>query len=109
MSLPSAPGPSQNAPEDDEQPPEVLGDWRIARARLEHAREQAVLRRKPRFLPYAGASAFAMTLGLSSQDEWDEWLELGEGRTPYCPSDPEAHYRAAGTWISWKAFLTGQL
>ena len=39
----------------------------------------------------------------------DEWLELGEGRSPYCPSDPEAHYRAAGTWISWKAFLTGQL
>ena len=97
------------SPAADDDTPLIARDWRLDRARLTHQRELAVLRRTRRFLPYAGACAFAQTLGLSTEEEWDTWLELGEGRTPYCPSDPETHYREQGTWISWRAFLTGEL
>ena len=93
----------------DDDTPFVARDWRLDRARLTRQQDLAVLRRKPRFLPYAGACAFAQTLGISTEEEWSYWLELGEGRTPYCPSDPESHYRRQGTWISWRAFLTGRL
>ena len=100
---------ARGEPDDDEPGCVVpLRSWRLERARLTEQHSQSVLRRKPAYLPYTGASAFAMTLGLSSKDEWEEWLELGEGRTPYCPRDPEAHYRSKGAWMSWKAFLTGE-
>ena len=106
---PSADGHEEHGDADGTDAEPQARHWRLERARLDRQHSREVLRRQPRHLPYAGASAFAMTLGLSSQDEWNEWLELGEGRTPYCPSDPETYYRAQGTWISWKAFLTGEL
>ena len=88
--------------------PELSRNWRLERARLDHQHSLEVRRRKPRHLPYPGASAFAMTLGLSTKEEWDEWLELGEGRTSYCPSDPEAYYRSQGCWISCRRWLKVQ-
>lgn len=87
--------------------PARVRDWRVDKARLSYRHSQQILKRRPRFLPYAQACAVAQALGLSSKDEWEEWLELGEDRTPYVPSDPEAVYSRAGTWLGWRAFLTG--
>lgn len=83
-------------------------DWRVQRARLEEANSKRVRARKPKFLPISAASAVAQQLGLQTKEEWEEWLELGEGRTPYVPSDPESVYSRQGSWIGWRAFLTGE-
>ena len=85
----------------------LSGDWRVERARLVEQHAASVRRRKPRFLPFAQGSSFAQTLGLTSKEDWYEWLELGEGQTPYVPRDPESYYVARGEWLGWHTWLTG--
>ena len=85
----------------------VNGDWRVERARLEQRHIEAVRRRKPRFLSFAKTSAMVQPLGLSTEDEWLEWLELGEGWSPYVPRDPKSYYEERGTWLGWRIWLTG--
>ena len=102
-------GPSQSeVPEvpPDEVPNSVL-NWRVERSRLSHACSQEIFRRRARYLPFARASSWAQTLGLSSKEDWLEWLEQGEDRTAYVPMDPEAYYLVQGSWLGWKIFLTG--
>ena len=69
----------------------------LLRARLVESRSREVRRRKPRFLGFSAASSWAQQLGLSTREQWNEWLELGEGRSSYVPSDPETHYGKQGT------------
>ena len=85
------------------------GDWRVERARLQQRRTEDVLKRKPRFGSFAQTSAHVQALGLSSKEEWLAFLELGERRSPYIPSDPEAYYQPRGTWLGWRIWLTGEL
>ena len=109
--------------------PSTTTDWRVERARLTRQHSQAVLRRPRRFLPYSAASEWAQQLGLSTREEWDDWLELGEGWSSYVPRDPESHYTKLGQWLGahrrtlpsprpfsshvacalgWRAWLTGE-
>ena len=83
-------------------------DWRVERARLVQRHSEAVLRRKPRFASFAASSGIVQRLGLSSKEEWYEWLDLGEGWSPYVPKDPEAYYGRQGSWLGWTIWLTGE-
>lgn len=47
-------------------------------------------------------------MGLSSKQEWDDWLDLGEGWSPYIPRDPEGYYTERGEWLGWHIWLTGR-
>ena len=82
-------------------------DWRVSRARLTQRHSEGVLRRERRFLSFSQSSNFAQTLGITTKDEWNEWLELGEGWSPYVPRDPEAYYSKRGEWLGWRLWLTG--
>jgi len=33
------------------------------------------------------------------------WIQRGEKRNPYIPSDPEGYYSTTGEWKSWEDFL----
>ncbi len=85
----------------------ALGDWRVERARLEHRHRQRLLKRKPRYLSYSQSSLAVQELGLSTKEEWFEWVELGERLSPYVPSDPESYYKKTGEWLGWSLWLTG--
>ena len=85
----------------------VRGDWRIERARLEWIERRAILQRKLRYGSFAQSSAIVQVHGLSTREEWLDWLELGEGRSPYVPSDPETYYGNRGEWLGWRIWLTG--
>ena len=84
-------------------------DWRVERARLVEQHRRGVMRRKPRFANFAQSSAIVQAEGLSTKQEWEEWLELGEGRSPYVPSDPESFYTQRGEWLGWRCWLTGSM
>ena len=95
---------------EDEVPRSLGGsdsDWRVERARLDHQRSKQLRARPPRYPPFAISSNIVQTLGLSTRDEWLEHLELGEGRSPYVPTDPETYYTQRGEWLGWRAWLTG--
>ena len=87
----------------------IHGAWRMERARLIEQQSAAVRRRKRCHLPFAKASAVVQSHGLKSKEDWDEWLELGEGWSAYVPRDPEGYYRAKGEWLGWRVFLTGDI
>ena len=53
--------------------------------------------RLPQFLPFEEARAFARTLGLQSQREWEDWCKQGE-RPYYIPADPRKLYEKTGEW-----------
>eukprot|EP00560_Eucampia_antarctica_P003121 CAMPEP_0197834864 /NCGR_PEP_ID=MMETSP1437-20131217/23994_1 /TAXON_ID=49252 ORGANISM="Eucampia antarctica, Strain CCMP1452" /NCGR_SAMPLE_ID=MMETSP1437 /ASSEMBLY_ACC=CAM_ASM_001096 /LENGTH=51 /DNA_ID=CAMNT_0043439887 /DNA_START=183 /DNA_END=338 /DNA_ORIENTATION=+ len=40
-----------------------------------------------------------------TKEEWDDWINQGEKRNRWIPSDPEKVYREHGTWISWDDFF----
>jgi len=69
---------------------ELATNMLFARARLEREHTLSIIRRKPRFLAYGVARLWAQRLGLASQQEWDDWIALGEKRNGYIPSSPEA-------------------
>eukprot|EP00966_Prymnesium_polylepis_P078837 1827163-Prymnesium_polylepis.1 len=81
---------------------------RLTRARLIEQRSKAVRSRQRKFLNYNAASEWAQHLGLSTEADWHEWLDLGEGRTSYVPTDPEQHFTKRGAWLGWHHFLTGE-
>ena len=86
----------------------AAGDWRIERSRLDHQQSARVRRRAPRYPSFAASSAVAQSLGLSSKEEWEDWLELGEGWSPYLPRDPERYYTERLQWLGWTQWLTGE-
>ena len=55
-------------------------------------------------IPYIEARQAAMSLGLRSKEEWDEYVADGKRyHGPYLPNRPEEMY--ADDWISWEEFL----
>lgn len=67
-------------------------------------RSLAWTNRYQKLLPYEKARKRAMSLGLRSKDEWDEFVSNGKKEHgPYLPNHPEEMY--ANDWISWEEFL----
>ena len=62
-------------------------------------------RRYRRLIPYEKARSRAMSLGLRSADEWDDFLNDGKvyQHGPYLPTRPDLMY--PDDWVSWDEFL----
>ncbi|KAL3928589.1 MAG: hypothetical protein SGPRY_002325 [Prymnesium sp.] len=111
--LPLRPAPSRCAPPllSEEPPfprPPSSPHWRITRARLTADYSAEVRRRKVRFLPFKSARQWARAMHLCKESEWREWIDAGEKRNPYVPSNPEVVYAATG-WAGWDDFLNGPI
>jgi hypothetical protein len=66
---------------DNERTPEMelASNWKYQRVRLEEQFTRERRRRGPRHLPYEAARSWAAQQGCSSEREWKEWVDLGEG------------------------------
>ena len=80
---------------------------RIERARLTEQYQASFRRRKRIFLPYNDACAWAQAMAFDCKEDWLAWINRGEKRTPYIPSDPETYYTSTGAWQGWSHFLNG--
>jgi hypothetical protein len=85
----------------------VLDDlsWRVEKLRLEERNTQRFLRAGPRFLPYDECRKWVQAWGSrwDSEDDWRQWIAMGEKRNPYIPSRPDEYY--GSQWVSWEHFL----
>ena len=45
---------------------------------------------------------------LEEEAEWRQWIEDGEKRNPYVPSNPDVIYADSG-WAGWEDFLNGPI
>jgi len=43
---------------------------------------------------------------MNTEAEWRDWIESGEKRNPYVPSQPDEVYSKEG-WAGWANFLNG--
>ncbi|KAL7575959.1 hypothetical protein ACA910_000751 [Epithemia clementina (nom. ined.)] len=68
-------------------------------------RSLAWTRRYRKLIPYEKARLRAMSLGLRSVDEWDDFLQDGKvyQHGPYLPTQPDLMY--PDDWVSWEEFL----
>ena len=66
---------------DNERTPEMelASNWQYQRVRLEEQFARERRRRGPRHLPYEAARSWAAHQGCTSEREWKEWVDLGEG------------------------------
>mmetsp|Transcript_83447 Transcript_83447/g.147454 ORF Transcript_83447/g.147454 Transcript_83447/m.147454 type:complete len:120 (-) Transcript_83447:61-420(-) len=61
-----------------------------------------------RFLSFKDCCAWVQSQGMwSSQQEWEEWVNLGEELCPYIPTRPDEYYSSTGQWKGWQYFLCG--
>lgn len=44
---------------------------------------------------------------MDTKEEFYDFVENGNLRTPYIPKRPEEYYSGTREWISWDHFLTG--
>jgi hypothetical protein len=78
--------------------------WRVERLRLEERNTKRFLRAGPRFLPYEECRKWVQAWGRwKSEDDWRQWIALGEKRNSYIPSRPDEYY--GNQWVSWEHFL----
>ena len=59
--------------------------------------------RVPRFIPFTEAHAFAKSLELAGQKEWQEWCRTG-ARPRNIPAAPDKHYKK-GDWQGFAHWL----
>jgi hypothetical protein len=94
----------EGAGDDGELIPDL--EWRLVKAKLEEAHTKSFLKSKPRYLPYAECRKWVMAWDRwSCEEEWKEWIDMGEKRNSYIPARPDEYYGALGQWISWDHFL----
>lgn len=81
--------------------------WRVEKLRLEEQNTKRFLRSKPRFLPYDECRKWVQAFGRrwETEQDWNEWISMGEKRNAYIPSRPDEYYGALGQWKSWDHFL----
>jgi hypothetical protein len=81
--------------------------WRVEKLRLEERNKQRFLKAGPRFLPYEQCQRWVQAWGRrwESEEEWNEWIAMGEKRNAYIPSRPDEYYGRLGQWVSWAQFL----
>jgi len=82
----------------------------IARRKLEERHTRDFLTSKPRHFSYKMCRDWvhAQNYGghrWKNKREWDEWIDMGEGKSFYIPSRPEEYYTNCVTWVSWDDFL----
>ena len=82
-----------------------LFNIRVAKARLQHAHDRAVLKRKPRYLPFKESRRWARAMWMQNEIDWEDWLNDGR-RNPYVPSQPDVVYADSG-FSTWHDFLNG--
>lgn len=76
-------------------PSVVLEDlsWRVEKLRLEEANKKRFLKSRPVFLPYDECRKWVAAWGRwSSEEEWNNWIDMGEKRNSYVPSRPDEYY-----------------
>ncbi|CAE7040393.1 KIN4A [Symbiodinium sp. CCMP2592] len=79
---------------------------RLFRTELQEQERRAILRRKRCFLPFDDCVKWVRAMGLwDNQEEWEEWIQMGEKRNPYIPSRPDQYYGELGQWKGWAYFL----
>jgi hypothetical protein len=81
--------------------------WRVEKLRLEERNKERFLKAGPRFLPYAQCQRWVQAWGRrwESEEEWNDWIAMGEKRNAYIPSRPDEYYGRLGQWVSWEHFL----
>lgn len=87
---------------------EIMPDleWRVAKIKLEEANTQRFLKARIRFLPYADCRKWAIaTDRFDCEQDWREFVSMGEGLNTYIPSAPDVYFTQLGQWISWDHFL----
>lgn len=78
----------------------------LFRAELNEQYRRSILRRKVRFLPFEECVKWVRAMGRwDSQEEWEDWIQMGEKRNAYIPSHPERYYQELGQWRGWAYFL----
>ena len=69
--------------------PEFLSDltWRVEKLRLEEQNKKRFLKAGPRFLRYDDCRKWVQAWGnrWQSQEEWNDWIYMGEKRNAYIP------------------------
>lgn len=82
--------------------------WRVEKLRLEEQNIQRFLKARPRFLPYNECRKWVQAFNRwQTEDDWNEWIAMGEKRNAYIPSRPAEYYGRLGQWVSWDHFLLG--
>jgi len=87
---------------------EVLNDlsWRVEKLRLEEQNTKRFLKAPARYLPYDECRKWVIALNRwDTEEEWRDWIEMGEKRNAYIPARPDEYYERQGKWISWNHFL----
>jgi len=83
--------------------------WRVNKLRLEEENKKRFLKAKPRFLPYDECRKWVQAIGRwKTEEDWTDWIAMGEKRNAYIPSCPDQYYGGRGEWISWEHFLGTQ-
>lgn len=65
---------------------------------------ESVKKRKPRLLPWISARMWARSMHMETEEDWKEWIDNGEKKTPLIPSKPDEVYADSG-WEGWQDFL----
>eukprot|EP00536_Pseudo-nitzschia_multiseries_P013657 jgi/Psemu1/212341/e_gw1.598.6.1 len=76
------------------------------RTSLEQQHTQSFLKKRPIKLPYDVARRWVRdNLGVSTKEEFEDFVAMGYIQTPYIPKNPEQYYTRTREWISWDHFL----
>ena len=87
---------------------EVIADlsWRVAKLRLEEQNTARFLKARPRFLPYDDCRKWVQAWSRwKTEEDWRNWISMGEKRNSYIPSKPDVYYQETGDWRGWNHFL----
>lgn len=61
-----------------------------------------------RYLPFEECCEWVRRNGWwSSEEEWRDWVLMGEDQSPYIPTRPDEYYSRLGKWRGWSFFLLG--
>lgn len=81
----------------------------VNREKLEDRWIKDAIKSPTRFLSYEDCRNWVQAQNMwTSKREWESWISMGEKHNSLVPSNPEAHYKKRGTWVSWEDFLRGQ-
>jgi hypothetical protein len=73
--------------------------WRVEKLRLEEQNTQRFLRSRARFLPYNECRRWVQAFGRwETEEDWKQWISMGEKRNSYIPSRPDEYYGRLGQW-----------
>ena len=73
--------------------------WRVEKMRLEEQNRQRFLKARPRFLPYNECRKWVQAFGRwETEEDWRQWISMGEKRNSYIPSRPDEYYGRLGQW-----------